>query len=788
MFGNLASDVRYALRLLLRQPLFTIAVVVTMAFGTGLNAGVFAVIDGLLFQPRVGRDPASFVQIELQPALVSLRDYEAYAAASSLQSLAAWTPVHAGSDLPLLVTCNFFAVYGPAQPLAGRVLRADDCGAPGASAVAVVGEDLWRTRFGADPAIVGRLLSLSGHDFTIVGVLPRGYDGQLRGPIWVPYTMASVFYDGRPIAREPATPWLIGMTGRLRPGVARSEAAAQLRLIARQQDRFVPDRETVLRVTDGSMIEGPLVRDLAVWIVPIVMGALALVLLIASMNVAVLMLSRAVSRRHEIGVRVSLGASRGRLMQMLLTESVVQAALSAPPSAYLAYMAPRAFKALVPTLPYYPFAVDRVVVGYLAAATIVAGVAAGIAPAIESLSSDAAPALRRRGSLRVAGGRWQSRDLLIGGQVALSMILLVGAALFVRAERRLVADPGYETEHVLAAFPRLSVPPHTATTVASFYRRLEEQVGAMPAVRSTAHSDTLVGDEAASARVVVFAELDGKAVSTAASDVSSAYFETIGLGIVRGSAVRDETDRAGVVVSESLARSLWPDRDPIGEDLHLGQSPTELLHVVGVARDVPSLLGAPAERTLYRLRRTHAIGDALLVRFDGDERQIASAVRDAILRLDPNAMTEPKTLGAIRRDAADRFLRLVEMVVFLGGVALLLAAVGIYGAVAFAVARRTKEIGVRIALGATPRDVAGIVLWTGWKPIAAGLAAGTIGTLVAAPSVARVFRGTPAQLDPFDAASYLAVAIVLAIAGTVAMIGPCLRANSVEPARALRSD
>ena len=788
MPASVLQDLRHALRVIGKQPWLSAATVVTLAFGIGLNAGVFAVIDGLLFRPRVGSDPATFVQIEVQPAPVSLQDYQAYARASSLRSLAAWTPVHASPDIPLLVTCNFFAVYAPAQPIAGRLLRPDDCSTPDASAVAVIGEELWRSRFGADPTIVGKTLPLNGHGFTIVGVLPRNYDGQLRGPIWVPYTMASVFYDGRSIARELATPWLIGMTGRMRTGVSRTVLASELRLIAQQQDRLVPNRETVLRVTDGSMIEAPLVRELAVWIVPVVMGALSLVLLIACLNVAVLMLSRAVARRHEMAVRTSLGASRGRLVQMLLTESVLLAAIAGPPSVYLAYAAPRLFKVLIPTLPYYPFAVDAAVLGYLTTATVLAGIVAGLTPAIEALKPDVSPALHGERARRFGIGRWQPRDLLIATQVAMSLVLLVGAVLFLRAERSLIANPGFETEHVLAAQPRLSIPPHTPQTAAAFYRTLEERVRALPGVRTTSYSQAAGTDEVAAPETIATAEPDGPAVPSAVSDVSAAYFATISLGLVRGSTFRDDTNRSTVVVSESLARSLFPDRDPIGERLHLSGAPDSSLRVVGIARDVPSLLGKPAERIVYRPRAADAIGDALLVRFDGDERQTATAIRDAIIRLDPNAVTDPRTMAAIRTDAADRFLRLVEMIVFLAVVALLLASLGVYGAVAFAVARRMKEIGIRVALGATRRHVTGIVLWTGWRPIAAGLMAGTVAALIAASAVARIFKNTPAQIDPFDPVAYTLVAFLLASTGTLAMVGPCRRATSTDPARALHQD
>ena len=339
-------------------------------------------------------------------------------------------------------------------------------------------------------------------------------------------------------------PWLIGMTGRVRPGVSRTVLASELRSDAReQQDRLVPNRETVLRVTDGSMIEAPLVREMAVWIVPVVMGALSLVLLIACLNVAVLMLSRAVARRHEMAVRTSLGASRGRLIQMLLTETVLLAAIAGPPSVYLAYAAPRLFKVLIPTLPDYPFAVDTAVLGYLATATMVAGIVAGLTPAIESLKPDVAPALHGQRAGRFRIGRWQPRRsphrdsgrdesrpargrgaLPAGGAKPDRQSRLRDGA---RASRTAPAvDPA---AHASDGSGVLSHPRGTGARAA----RSPDDV-----VRSQAAG----ADEVTATETVATAEPGGLAVPSSVSDVSATYFETISLGMVRGGTFRDDTE------------------------------------------------------------------------------------------------------------------------------------------------------------------------------------------------------------------------------------------------------
>jgi predicted permease len=805
MLRDLFGDVRYGCRLIRKHPVLSALTVLTFTLGLGLNAGVFTVIDGLLFRPRVAHDPASFVQLDEEIAdangrtpresLVSLHDFTAFARAASLADLSAFTPVHAtvgngqgrARQIPLLVSCNFFATYGPDRPLLGRLLQPEDCSRSDAPPIAVIGEDLWRTTMAADPRVIGTTLLLNQRPFTIVGVMSSGYAGQLRGPIWIPFTAARLFFDGRDLFREPETPWLLGIVGRLQPGASRASAAAELSVIARRLDRTAPSRRRTVRVTDGAMINQPVVQAAAGWIVPLIMAAPSLVLLIACANVAVLLLSRSAARHHEIAVRIALGASRSRMLRMLVVESAVLAAIAAPPSLVLAYAAPKIFRVLIPALPYYPFAIDGTVLAYLAATGVVAVVAASIAPAIESLKKDVKSALQRDDAVPGAIG-WHARDVLMAAQVGLSLVLLFAAGMFLHAEWRLLAaSPGYELERVMVVVPQVNVPPHTPQTARSFYQRFIDRVLAIPGVRTTAYERIAVDDSASFAQTgTMVAPLTGVNTVPTIAVVSSQYFRTLQIPIVAGTVFGDNAESARtVVVSESLARVLWPGRAPLGQVAQLGN--TEVT-IAAVVHDVQSASSGTGERTVYVPSGPVRAGDAIYVAFDGGEAETALAIRDAISALDANATAQPQTLGSIRRDQAAKFMPIVEMVLGLGALALALGVAGIYGVVAFTVGRRMREMGIRIALGARRADVIRLVLSSGAARIGVGFAGGGILMILGSRTLARIFTNTPVHIDVWDPLVYAGVTALLTITAVIAMLGPARRAASADPVNALRCD
>jgi putative ABC transport system permease protein len=812
---DLSQDVRYGFRLIRKNPVLSLATILTLALGIGLDTGVFTLIDGVLFRARVEHDPQSFVQVspeysgDTAPSgglpYVSLQDYLAFrAAARSLHDLAAWTPARATlteagtgsgtSHVALVVSCNFFSVIGPERPLLGRVFRSDECATAGAAPVVVIGEEIWRARYAADPHILGSTITLNQHAFTVVGVMPAGYAGQLRGPIWVPYTMQASLFAGRDLIGDAGTPWLV-MIGRLRAGQSRTAAIAELSVIAAQQDLLVPGRRTTIRLGNGALIDLPEMRAVAFWVVPLIMGALSLVLLLACGNVTMLLLSQAAARRHEIAVRISLGATRARLLRMLLTESLMFAVAALAPASWLAYKVPVIVRAIVPTMPYYPFRFDGAVWAYIGGIALLAAAIAAVAPAFESLRRDVSPSLHGADASDRITARWRTCDVLVAAQVGMSLTLMAGAAVFVRAEYRMMnAPPGYESDHVLFVAPRLAVPPYTQQSAGSFHQALRERLVAIPGVRSVAYASAppFASEELPGARDTIRVSSRGGAVAVSASRnaVSPEFFSALGIPLVRGR-VFQSGESAGrvppVVISESLSRTLWPNGDSVGAFIEIGSGPAA--EVVGVAADIRAVSArAGGNHVLYQPRPPDAIDDAILVRFDGESARIETAVRQAIASLNPDAVREPRTLTAIRNELASRFLRVVGMALFLGVVAATLAVIGIYGVVGFSVSRRIREMGIRAALGATRMQVMRLVIASGLKPIAAGLAIGIVMALVAAQALIQLFSNAPVPLDARDPIAYAVVTLLLVVAAVSAMFGPARRAAAADPIAALRHD
>jgi predicted permease len=787
---DVRGDLRFALRSLRKNVLLSTTVVITLGFGLGLNTGVFTLINASLFRPHVDKDPSTFFRVHAYnpdrfvQGLISLADYEAYrAGTTSVRELAGWDDVWTtlGTHAPVsirvaLTSCNFFSVYGLDRPELGRFFLPNECSVSGSGPVVVVSDELWRSQMEANPHIVGQVIQVGRSALTIVGVTPPRFSGRQKGiNIWIPSTMLSQF---------ESEPWLT-VEGRLEPGYSRADAQAELSVMAQRQDRLYLRRKTTLIVTNGSMIAEPHL-PIAMWVAATIMGALTLVLLISCTNVSALLLSRAVVRHREIAIRLSLGAGHFRLLRMLLTESVMLAAIGGAIGAYLAWRVPTIIVGLVAYSPAYSLKPDWIVFAHLAAITFMSGCLAGLAPAAGSLKADVLVSLKRREAPLGRGVRqWHVLDLLLGGQLAMSLLLLAAAAICVRAQYTMFASgPGFEIKHVLAV--RIG----STQDNWALRRTLEQRLRAVPGVVSACFAKfmPMEREDAEDIRVPGQAAGTGRVVST--NFVSTNFFETLGIPIVRGRAFEERdsaSDRTAsvAIVSEAFAREFWPGEDPIGKMIDA----PDHLQVVGVSRDSrSSRYGEQDGPQLFRLQDPKGTSGSLLLRFQGDAGGVEAAVAEALRNAGSVQNSQPQTLEQMMDLEASGFWAIAEMVMFLGIAAVVLAVIGVYGVTAFTTGRRTREFGIRMALGAVRMNIIHLVLRSGARPICGGLLVGVCLTIATSYGLEKLMKNAPFVLDTRAPLIYFGVCLLLVSSSAVAMLIPALRATRANPINALREE
>jgi predicted permease len=792
------EDILYGCRVIRRNPLLSLVVVITLTVGIGINASVFTVVNGMMIKPHVYKDPETFVRIvpesRLQgtPRQVSYQEYlHLRDQTRTVRQLAAFSyfPALIGDDdtggsVGIAVSCNFFRVEGLDRALVGRLLDGGDCASPGQVPAAVIGEKVWHQRFASDPHIVGRITRVNNRAVTIVGVAPDLTTGWLTPPnVWIPYTSQPYMDSSRNGFTDSSLLWLT-LAGRLAPGFSRSQARAEFDLLEHQEDRLNPGRATAVMTTDGSWLSEfeMYASARALFLLAFFLGSFTLVLLIACANVATLLLSRAASRRREIAVRLSLGAPRIRLVRMLVTESLIMAALAGAVSAYLVRHIPHPlFRYLAPRAPDYPMDPDWRIFLYISAIVLLSGILSGLAPALESVKVDLASSLKGYGSLLRGGGRL--RALLISAQVAMSMVLLVGAGLFAKSEERnLHADPGYLPQKVVVS--QLRFPENTSLPAArARLDAIAQRVKALPGVHSVAFSDELPMIFRATVELRPPARTD----AVQAVDVytgSPGFFETVGVPILRGREFQPG-DGPSIVVSRTLAHIFWKG-DPLGQTLTVnGFGAT----VVGVAKDVdPVRFGGSENPPLYLMRGAHPSRNVLIARFDSDPKAGAFAVRAALREFDPGMFVVARVLQSWIDQMTEVLWNVVSLIVFLGIVATVLATSGIYGAVSFAVSQRTRDLGIRLALGATRFDIIREVFVSGGRPVVRGLFIGLWLSVALAASLRQNMKGTPLRLDSSDPLLYAGAALLLATAAAIAMSGPARRGSKSDPLEALRCD
>jgi predicted permease len=812
------QDILYAIRSARRTPLLTFVVILALSIGIGLNAGVFAILNFLFLNPPTKKDPASFVQIYpryegwyIGPARDSsfnAEDYDAIQAqAQSLADVAAWQTIRTtldgmrrpGSD-SILVTCNYFRVFGIDRPLMGRFFYPDECTPGTAAQIAVLSEHFWRNYYSSDPLIIGKVIHISGQPLTVVGIASDRSANLVSGGIWIPYSLQPAFNHGNSAFQNPNWAWLT-VAGRLRRGYSCADATAELQTIMRRRDLsyfeqrvFTLDRKTSLVLTDGSFIRNPAFQSITMILMALILGPLTLVLLLACTNVTMLFLSRSIMRRGEIAVRLALGAGRARLIRMLALESFFTASAAGLTSIYLAARFPfLLFSAIGPATAGAASAIrpDWKVFGYLAALVLIATAASALAPMRESFRFDLVTALKgREGSATM---RSHTTSALIVLQLAMSFVLLTIAVLFGRLPFSIVnTDPGFEAHHTMTVPLEVEIPPYTETSALAFERSLESRILQIPGVQSVAWESLEPFRVAPISEVRLDKQSPGQGSPATIDDVSAEFFPTFGIPLLHGrsflrSDVSANNGTQVAIVSRAFAKAFWGDSDPVGkivvtpDDRHLV--------VIGVAGDTRSehfgILDGPR---LYTLRNEQALDGQLFVRFSGSSTPLAVSIQQIVKSLDATQEGIPSTIWEFLESNASDLRSLAKIILFMAGIAVLLAITGVYSVLTFAISQRTREFGIQMMLGATRQSVFRSVMKRGVRQIALGCLLGLAMAMPAAWAWMRLTKDSWLNIDTFDRSAYSISALILLVVSLSAMFLPALRATQVDPIEALRNE
>jgi predicted permease len=817
MWQAMMQDLRYALRSLRKSPAFTVVAVLTLALGIGANTAIFSVVNGVLLRPLPYPEPDRLVRVftsfhgsGTERYAISQPEFMDYKGLTqAFENAAAYTGAsltltggcgsQAGACEPervrgIAATRDLFPVLG-ITPARGRNFEGDE-GRQGREPVVIVTHELWQNRFGGDPGLLGRSLTLNGIGRRVVGILPSGVELS-RAEAFIPIFINPDSMTGR------ASNYLSAVA-RLRPGVTVEQAQRELDALTRRSN------EQYASTYPASMGYGATVISMREEIVGdvrpallVLLGTVGLVLLIACANVANLLLARGAARQREIAVRLALGASRGRIMLQLLTESTVLALLGGAAGVLLAWWGMKTLLAVNPeAIPRLEeIRIDGTVGLVTLALALLTGILFGLAPAMQMVRGELQSSLKdgsRGGS--ESGQRQRLGRALVVGEIALAVVVVIGAALLMRSFWTLRnVDPGFRPENVLAVDLAVPSSRYDAQATTTFYQQLVSRMAALPGVRVAAAASDLPPVSGGNNWDIMIAgqpRAPGQAApSPNVRSVTRDYFSALSITAVRGRLFGAEDDASSppvAVINESLARALWPDANPIGQQVRFS-SKLPWVTIVGVARDVRSMglsEPAPAEIFLLHDQMPTAAGGTeramyVVLRTAVDPVSLAAPARRVVREADPliaitgiRSMTEMVDLSVAR----PRFTMLLLGV--FGAVAFTLAAIGIYGIMSYAVKRRTREIGIRMALGARPGDVLRLVVGQGMRLALIGLVVGIAGALAATRLMTQLLYGVSAT-DPL---TFAAIAALLAAVALLASWLPARRAIRTDPTLALREE
>jgi predicted permease len=793
-----------------KKPAFTATAVLTLALAIGGNTAIFTVIRAVLLKPLQYRDPDRLVSVS--GGATPTRFAEMEAGARSFTALGAFTgqqdlTLSGGAEPEVLrgarVSATFLRILD-VDPLRGRGFRPEE-DAPGGPPVVMIGAEIWQRRFAGDPQIIGKAVTLDATPYLVIGVLPPRFQFPFPGvDLWLTAPSESPGVPARVRALSP----VLNVFGRLKPGVTLAQANAELQVIRRRYALAHPSMldakpKTPLEVTPmkDNLVTG--VRSM-LWML---FGAVGFVLLIACANVASLLLARAASRSREMAVRAALGAARTRLIGQLLAESVLLSLSGGILGVLLAAWCLRA----IPLISSFDLPrsaeihLDGIVLGFAAALSLVTGVLFGLAPSLAASRPDLMRVLRASGDAANPANQGPGgilaglniRALLLVGQIALSVVLLIGAALLIESVSRLRGvQVGFNPSHLLTM--RLSLPPvryDTNQKKVSFFQELIRQVGSAPGIRSAAagmslpmmgYAGTPVQDAAKP-----LLKLNERLIATY-MPVTPGYFRTLDIPLRRGREFTDqdtEDAQRVAIVDEALARRFWPEYpsgpDPVGQRLWVGGVNPKPAQIVGIAANVhQSLENSAWPETVYVCFAQNPLPSAMLaIRTDGDPLRFTSAVREQVRALDKDqGISAVRTMDDLVEEEVGQRRLLVILLGSFAGVALMLALIGIYGVIAYSVAQRTREMGIRRALGAQHGDILRLVVVQGFRLAVAGVAIGLAG----AYGLTRLMESLLFHVSATDPATFVGVALLFLFVALAASYTPARRATRIDPMAALR--
>ena len=808
--GTLMQDIRFAVRMLLKNPGFTTVVVLTLALGIGANTAIFSYVNAWIINPLPYPNGERLIVLEALDTKTGMTQQQSTAAdfhdfqiqSKDFEELAAWAPRSfnlAGDGPPervegTRVSWNFFQTLG-AKPFLGRAfLPADDVA--GAGHVVILSRGLWETRFAGDPQVVGREIKVNGESYEVVGVMPANFQLPLAGRanLWTPLALSQKELDDR------TNSWLDTL-GRRKQGVPMASAQAELSAIAAQLEKTFPKTNTHTGVLLQTLKDA-IGQEAGNQPVMILFWIVGFVLLIACANVANLMLARATGRAKELAIRSALGAGRSRLIRQLLTETVMVFIVGGAVGVFFAYWCLGWIEAAIPArsrgylLNYGKVALDLRTLAYVFCIALFAGIIFGLAPALSSSKLDVNSMLKDATG-RATGNRSGARlrSIFVVAEIALALVIVVCSALMIRSFVGITrANPGFQQQNVLVADLTLPATKYKSPAeIKAFYDQVLERVSALPQVTAVGADQQVPFDDCCSILQVTVvgrpAPDPGQVPGAQYSIVTPEYFNAMQISLAKGRNFSDAdgpTTMPVVIINQEMARQFWPHEDPIGQKLHFHADEDVDATIIGVVGNVKmhGAMNYHLEREMYvAFAQFPSRGMGIVVRSAADRTTLANAIRSAIWSVDSEQpVSEVHPLEAIIAEHYTGYGIISQLMGYFSLLGLFLGAIGIYGVMAFMVAQRTSEIGIRIALGAQPSQILRLVVGRGLWLAGIGIVLGIVGAL----AMARLLVFMLAGISPHDPLTFAGVAVLIAAVSLAACYIPARRAMRIDPLAAVR--